>query len=144
MSTPGIELDDAELVGTTANARFLLVRPRVIAVVPVPGCVDVAETARASIELQMAYWQSRGEAGGSVIFMDAIVEQDKGARAAYVDLPDPRWFTGFGLVGGTRFGRAVASVFLGLRKPPVPTRFFATSPDAVAWVERRNELHRVQ
>ncbi|MEN0062324.1 MAG: hypothetical protein AAGA48_09235 [Myxococcota bacterium] len=141
MSVPDLELEGAELLGTTANARFLLIQPRVIAVLPVEGCVDIEETARASIELQQAHWERMGHPGGSVIYMDAIVEQDKGARRAYVELPDPRWFTGFGLIGGTRFGRAVASVFLGLRKPKVPTRFFATASEAVAWVSQRNEPH---
>jgi hypothetical protein len=66
--------------------------------------------------------------------MDRVVEQDGGARAVYRDEPDPAFQACFALVGKTAFGRAVASIFIGINPPRVPTRLFATLEEALAWV----------
>ena len=47
----------------------------------------------------------------------------------------PMFQTGFALVGKTMFGRAVASVFMGLHPPRVPTRMFGTFEEALAWIK---------
>ncbi len=65
--------------------------------------------------------------------MDRVVQQDAGARTVYRDAPDPDFQRCFALIGGTIFGRAVASVFIGLHPPRVPTRLFATQEEGLAW-----------
>jgi hypothetical protein len=119
--------------GQTANADFYQIDASVLGVVPFEGCTDDEDTAKASIETQQAYLRSKGQKAGSIIFMDGIVQQTTGARAAYRDLPDPKYMVCFALVGGTMFGRAVGSVFLGLSKPRVPTQMFANLEQALAW-----------
>ena len=47
--------------------------------------------------------------------------------------PDPAFQTCFALVGGTVFGRAVGSFFIGIHPPRVPTRLFATIEEAHRW-----------
>ena len=42
--------------------------------------------------------------------------------------------TGFALIGGTVFGRAVASVFPGLSRPSAPTKMFGDLERALAWL----------
>ncbi|MEI6666643.1 MAG: hypothetical protein WCP29_00700 [Acidobacteriota bacterium] len=117
----------------TANAAFYEIDERTLGVVPVEGCTDDEDTAKASVDTQKAYLQSKGRKAGSVVFMDGIAQQTSGARAAYRNLPDPSCQVCFALVGGTVFGRAVGSVFLGLSKPRVPTQMFATLEQALAW-----------
>ena len=119
--------------GETVNASFYEIEPHVLAVVPVDGCTDDEESARASIETQLAYLRSKGRRAGIIVFMDPIAEQTAAARAVYKDEPDPVYQACFALVGGTFFGRAVGSVFLGLSKPRVPTSMFATFDEAMAW-----------
>lgn len=123
--------------GATANAEFYEIEPDILAVVPVEGCVDNAETARASVQTQLAHLRARGQRAGVVVFMDRILDQDAAARAVYRDLPDPAFQTCFALVGGTAFGRAVASIFIGLSPPKVPTRLFATLEEGKSWIRSR-------
>lgn len=120
--------------GATDNAEFFEIEPGILAVVPHAGSVDNAITATQSIELQHAYWQERGRRGGSVVFMDRIRDSQVGARQVYGQLPDPKLITGFALVGGTIFGRAVASVFLGLSRPSAPTKMFGEVARAMNWL----------
>jgi hypothetical protein len=120
-------------IGKTANADFYEIEPGILAVVPFEGCTDDAKTAAASVKLQLDYLRPKNTRAGIVIFMDSIAQQTSGARSVYREQPDPMLQVCFALVGGTLFGRAVGSVFLGLSKPVVPTQMFATQDQAIAW-----------
>ncbi|AKF05750.1 hypothetical protein [Sandaracinus amylolyticus] len=126
------------LLGSTSNAHFYEIEPRVIAIVPHERSIDDERTARESVELQHAHWRARGARGGAIVFMDRLVDQRPGARKVYTSVPDPALITCFALVGGTVFGRAAASVFLGLTRPSAPTRVFATYESALEWVRSVN------
>jgi len=122
-----------QLFGETANAKFYEIEPHVLAVVPTEGSTDDEATARASVTTQLEYLRTNGRAAGIIIFMDPIAEQTAGARNVYKDEPDLAFQKCFALVGGTFFGRAVGSIFLGLSKPRVPTLMFATYDEALKW-----------
>lgn len=119
---------------TTSNADFYEIEPHVLAIVPFDGTTDDARTAQESVAVQLAYLRPRGARAGIVIFMDRVAQQDGAARAVYREQPDPAFQACFALVGGTAFGRAVASIFIGLNPPRVPTRLFDTIEEALAWV----------
>ncbi|HSM72887.1 MAG TPA: hypothetical protein VK851_15215 [Anaerolineales bacterium] len=119
--------------GQTSNAEFYEISPGFLAVVPFNECTDDETTAKASVQTQLNYLRSKNHKAAVVIFMDNIVQQTAGARAVYRDMPDPMYQACFALVGGTVFGRAVGSVFLGLSKPRVPTQMFGTLEQALAW-----------
>ena len=53
--------------------------------------------------------------------------------------PDPVYQACFALVGGTMFGRAVGSFFIGIHPPRVPTRMFAEVEGALAWARKSVE-----
>jgi len=125
-------------LGTSDNAEFYLVEPQILAVVPNENSVDDETTARQSVEFQHEYWRGRNERGGSVIFMDRVRDSRAGARRIYGTLPDPALITGFALVGGTVFGRAVASVFIGLSRPSAPTKMVGDFASGVAWLRSLN------
>lgn len=123
--------------GSTMNADFYEVEPRLIAVVPRDGCLDDEASARASVSTQLAYLRERAVCAGVLVFMDGVAAQSAAARAVYRDAPDPAFQACFALVGGTVFGRAVASLFVGLAPPRVPTRFFANTEEAIAWARTK-------
>jgi len=125
--------------GATANADFYEVEQHILAVVPQEGCTDNAETASASVQMQLDFLRTRGRRAGIVVFMDPVLDQDAAARNVYRDMPDPAFQTCFALVGGTPFGRAVGSIFLGLNPPKVPTRLFSTFEEAVAWISTQTQ-----
>jgi hypothetical protein len=120
---------------TTSNADFYEIEPHVLAVVPFDGTTDNATTAAESVAAQLQYLQPRGQRAGVIVMMDRLARQDGDARAVYHDQPNPAFQVCFALVGSTPFGRAVASIFIGLNPPRVPTRFFATMEEALAWVK---------
>ena len=132
-----IPLDAWTKIGSSTNADFYEIEPHILAVVPFDGCLDNAETARESVRIQVEHLRTRGRRAGIVVFMDRVVEQDSGARTVYRDAPDPAFQLCFALVGGTPFGRAVGSIFIGLIPPKVPTRMFGTYDEAVAWIRTR-------
>ena len=126
-------------IGRSTNADFFEIEPGVLAVVPFQGTSDTADTASESIQIQMTHLRASGRRAGTVVFMDTVVAQNAGAREVYRNEPDPTFQTGFALVGSTMLGRAVASVFMGLHPPRVPTRMFATFEDALAWIRNTVE-----
>ena len=120
-------------IGRSDNADFYEVEEGLLAVVPFEGTTDDAKTARQSVQIQHDYLRAHGRRAGVVVFMDRVVEQDASARAVYRDAPDRAFITCYALVGGTAFGRAVGSIFIGISRPKVPTRLFATLDEARAW-----------
>lgn len=125
-------------LGDSDNAEFFLAEDGVIAVVPHDGCTDDEATATQSVEFQHSYWRGEGRSGGALIFLDPIRDSQPGARGVYATLPDPSLIRGFALVGGSIFGRAIGSVFLGLSRPSAPTKMFGDKERGLAWLRERN------
>jgi hypothetical protein len=121
-------------IGKSDNADFYEIEEGLLAIVPFEGSSDDAKTAQQSVQIQNDYLKSRGQRAGVVVFMDPLVEQHASARIVYRDMPDPAFIVGYALVGGTAFGRAIGSIFLGLSPPKVPTKLFGTLDDAVGWI----------
>ncbi len=132
------DLGQWRLVGSNESARYFLAENGVIVVIPHQDCVDTEHTARAAIALQMAHWQSVGRPGASIVMMDPIQHQEAGARRVYQREIAAESYTCIALVTDSIFGRAVASIFLGLASPPVPTKMFADLDTALTWVRQIN------
>jgi hypothetical protein len=130
---PTIETAKWKSIGRSSNADFFEVEERVLAVVPFDRCDDNEETARESIRVQLDYLRPLARRAGVIVFMDQILTQSAAAREVYRVAPDPAFQACFALVGGTTFGRAVASFFIGIHPPRVPTRMFATTEEALRW-----------
>jgi hypothetical protein len=123
-------------IGRSSNADFYEIDARVLAVVPFDRCTDDEGTASESVRIQLEHLRARGRRAGVVVFMDRVLTQNAAARQVYRDNPDPSHQACFALVGGTMFGRAVASFFIGLHPPRVPTRLFASAEQAIDWARR--------
>lgn len=136
MSITDIDPQWLEL-GRTDNASFYAAHEGVIVVVPDCDCVDDEDTARQSIRFQRDFWRAQDSPGVAVVLMDRIANQTKGARRVYQDRGGMERIAGFALVSSSAFGRAVASVFMGLTRPPVPTRMFSDLPAALTWARAR-------
>jgi hypothetical protein len=120
-------------IGKSSNADFYEVEPQVLAVVPFDGCSDDETTARESVEMQLDHLRKHKRRAGILVFMDRVMTQTAGARNVYREAPDLAFQACFALVGGTVFGRAVGSIFIGLHPPRVPTRLCADIESALAW-----------
>lgn len=125
-------------LGRTTNATFYLADPHIMVVAPDDGCTDDETTARQSVGMQHQHWKALGSTGAVIVLMDRVAHQTKDARRVYQTEVDPEIITGFGLVSSSVFGRAVASVFMGLARLAVPTRMFASLPLALQWARAHN------
>jgi hypothetical protein len=130
---PAIERAGWVKIGQSTNADFFAVEDHVLAVVPFDRCDDNEQTARESIRIQLEYLRERKRRAGVIVFMDRVLTQSAAAREVYRVEPDPAFQACFALVGGTTFGRAVGSFFIGIHPPRVPTRMFKTTEEALAW-----------
>lgn len=122
-------------IGESSNADFYEVAPHLLVVAPHDGSMDTAASARESVKVQLDHLRARDRRAGVIVLVDAVAEQDSGAREVYRNEPDPSRQVCFALVGGTVFGRAVASIFMSLSPPKCPTKAFATFEEARAWIE---------
>jgi hypothetical protein len=120
-------------IGQSANADFFEVEARVLAVVPFDQCEDTAQTARESVRIQLDHLRAQRKRAGVLVFMDRLISQNAAAREVYRVAPDPRFQACFALIGGTMFGRAVGSFFIGIHPPQVPTRLFHDVAPGLAW-----------
>jgi len=127
------------VLGRTDNATFYVADPRIIVVAPDEGCTDDEPTARQSIAIQTTHWQAQGIRGATIVLMDCVVHQSKDARRVYQTEVNATRFTVCGLVSSSVFGRAVASVFLGLSRPSIPTRMFGSIAQALQWARAQHE-----
>jgi hypothetical protein len=123
-------------IGRSSNADFFEVEPNLLAVVPFDGCDDTELTARESVRIQLEHLRTKRQRAGGLVFMDRVANQNTAARGVYRDAPDPAFQVCFALIGGTVFGRAVGSIFIGLHPPRVPTKLFASEEEATAWARR--------
>lgn len=123
------------VLGRTNNAVMHLARPRVLVVVPDEGCTDDELTARQSVTFQHDHWRAQGTRGMSVVLMDRVTHQTKEARRVYQSEMDGTLIAGVALVSSSTFGRAIASVFMGLSRPAVPLRMFGSLAQALAWAQ---------
>jgi hypothetical protein len=120
-------------IGQSPNAEFFEIEPRVLAVLPHEGGIDDENSARTSIRIQQDYIREHGQPAAVVVFTDAVAEQTSGARSVYRALPEKSTHACFALVSASTFGRAVASIFIGISRPSVPTRLFGTLDEALVW-----------
>ena len=126
-------------IGKSDNADFYEVEEGLLAIVPFEGSSDDGKTAQQSVQIQHDYLKPRGRRAGVLVFMDPLVEQHATARTVYRDAPDPEFIVCYALVGGTAFGRAIGSIFLGLSPPRVPTKLFGSLNDALTWARGQHK-----
>lgn len=133
------------LVTTVEHAKIYEIAPAVLVVAPHEGTHDTASTARECLGAQAKFFRDLGRRGATIVLMDAIEDQTAEARSVYQKEADAGAIGAFALVGGTTFGRAVGSVYLGLIKPSVPTKLFGSFEQALEWVTQRvGDSHRIE
>ncbi|MEO0604503.1 MAG: hypothetical protein AAF211_23920 [Myxococcota bacterium] len=131
------EVQGLTQIGQTSNTAYYWLENRVLVAMPCVGSFDTGPTARENVAFQVETFRDRGEPGVVLVFFDRMTSQDVEARRVYGTEIDPAWLAGSALVGGTFLGRAMASFFMGLSRPKVPTRMFGTTEDALRWARQR-------
>ncbi|UJR81647.1 hypothetical protein [Sandaracinus amylolyticus] len=123
--------------GESRNTAYYRLDDDVLVAIPHEGSQDDGATARDNVARQREIFRATGKRGAIVIFFDRMTSQNKDARAVYQSMDDVLTCTA--LVGGTMLTRAMASFFLGLSRPSVPIKLFATFDAALAWCRQTNQ-----
>jgi hypothetical protein len=122
-------------VGKTAATDFAIADPDILIGTPKPGTVDNPETAKANVEFEANYARELGKRICVVILVDNLLSQDAETRRIYTEGLGGDILYGVALVTGNALGRAIASFFMGLSKPKVPTKIFDSVESAIAWAQ---------
>jgi hypothetical protein len=121
-----------------SNADFYEIDSTALAVVPHPSSSDTEKSARESINFQREHWKRLGHKGACVVFLDAVLSQDREARAVYAKESGSTMNTCYVLIVDSFFGHAIAAVFTGLSRPPIPTQVFRNLEEARPWIDQMN------
>jgi hypothetical protein len=133
------EIEDLPRVGGTGAGAYYEVAPDVILAQPREDYVQNEDGARASLLELHRIARERGRKIVSVVLLDRVRGQDAGARRIWKEELDVSLVAGLALVGSSLIGRAIASFFIGLARPTVPTVMVASLDEAVAWATDRLE-----
>ena len=68
--------------------------------------------------------------------LDIPIEIDGDARAYYSSDEAARQTCGVALIVGSAVSRVIGNFFIGLNKPPYPTRLFTDEAEAIAWLQK--------
>jgi len=137
MSAALPDIEGLPRVGGTAAGGYYEVAPDVLLAYPHDGYIQTEEGARASMLEMYRIARERGRRVVTVVLVDRVKNQDSAARRVWKDEVDTNILCGLALVSSSMLGRAIASFFIGLTKPRVPTRMMATYPEALDWAEQR-------
>lgn len=127
--------DKWTFVCQTLNCDMYRLRDDLIAMIPFPDVRETEETALANLQAQADFWQERGHGGGAIIFMDPILEQDAGARAAYAKNAGKVGTQCFALIGESYFAMVSASLYTGISRPNAAIEVFRNLEEALPWID---------
>jgi len=137
MSAPVTDIEGLPRVGGTAAGGYYEIAPDVLVAYPREGYVQTEEGARASMHEMYRISRERGRRVVTVVLVDRVTNQDSAARRVWKDEIDTNILCGLALVSSSMLGRAIASFFIGLTRPRVPTVMVGTLAEAVEWAEAR-------
>ena len=112
------------------------IAPGVVAGLPDEGVVETPELSRLVYEGYQRCAEEAGHPIAIVVLVDRLGSQTPEVREYWQEVMRPDVLGCCALVSSSFFARAISSFFIGLRKPRVPTRSFATLDQAVAWAKR--------
>ena len=130
-----LDVSGLERVGGTSAGSYYLIASDVLLAWPNEGYVQTVDGARDSLQEQYRIAEERGRRHVVIVAVDRVQAQGAGSRRVWSREADPEIMCGLVLVGKTALTRAIASFFLGLTKPRVPTIMVSTIEEALSWAE---------
>jgi hypothetical protein len=143
MTPPPTVPEQWKPLGRTFNTHYFLLADDVLIVLPDKGLKDDGASARVNLDYQTAYARLVGRRCCVIVVIDSLTSQDSEARRIYAAGMQPSLFYAVALIVSSPLARAIGSFFLGLTRPPVPTRLFETVEDAAAWVVTQRPAPKV-
>ena len=143
MTPPPKVPEQWKALGRTFNTYYFLLSDDILIVYPDKGLRDDGNSARVNMDYQTAYARLLGRRCAVIVVIDSLTSQDSEARRIYAAGMNPALFYAVALIVSNPLARAIGSFFLGLTRPPVPTKLFETVEDAAAWVVTQRPAPKV-
>jgi hypothetical protein len=144
MTPPPKVPEQWKALGRTFNAHYFLLSDDILIVLPDKGLKDDGHSARINMDYQIAYARLLGRRCSVVVVIDSLTSQDSEARRIYAAGMQPSLFYAVALIVTNPLARAIGSFFLGLTKPPVPTKLFETVDAAATWAALQRPAAQVR
>lgn len=126
-----------EVAETLPHGSLYWLEPGIVAAVPDDGVAESVELSQQVYDGYARCAEAYGRPVAIVVFVDRLSDQSAEVREFWSNVMHRDVLCVVALVCKSFFARAVAGVFMGIRKPVVPTRMFARVEQAVAWCQRR-------
>jgi hypothetical protein len=133
----GIDTSAWSHVGGTAAGGYFLVARDVLVAVPMLGYMQTEADARRSLEEFHRIAARTGRPQAIIVLVDRVTSQDASSRRVWASEAGNGLRVSLALVCTSALSRAIGSFFIGLNRPPVPTKMFKTFAEALRWSEDR-------
>ena len=133
----GIDTTSWEVAVDLPHGMLYWIEPGVVAAIPDDGVVETPDLSQKVYDGYTQCAQEYGSPIGIVVFVDHLGDQTPEVREFWAKVMQPDVLCAVALVCSSFFARAVGSFFMGIRRPIVPTRMFATLEQGLAWARKR-------
>jgi hypothetical protein len=96
-----------------------------------------AEQTLADAEEEIQRLVATGRRYRIIIDLTRIRSMNRESRAVYGGRRGAQAYSAIAILASSQLGRAIGNFFLGLNKPPVPTRLFSSLGEARAWLQQQ-------
>lgn len=133
----GIDTSGWEQAVDLPHGALFWLEAGIVAAIPDDGVVETPDLSQLVYDGYAKCAKEYERPIGIVVFVDHLGDQTPEVREFWAKVMQPDVLCAVALVCSSFFARAVASLFMGIRRPTVPTRMFATQEKAVAWARER-------
>lgn len=141
LDLPGIDTKGWVFVGSSGAGGYYAVAPDVLVAVPPLGFIQTEASARKSLDTFNAIAEKTGRRLGVIVLVDRVTSQDAASRRVWSEPTDKTLRCALALVCASALSRAIGSFFIGLNRPPSPTKMLATYEEALQWTQKMVEEH---
>jgi hypothetical protein len=93
------------------------------------------QTKADAMETLAANWEiSEGRSHPALVDLRGVKSVDREARHYYAQMSTRERVTAVAAIVGSPLSRVIGQFFIGLNRPPVPTRVFTSEKEAIAWL----------
>jgi hypothetical protein len=126
LDLPGIDTSGWTWAGSSdpSVGAYYWVAPDVLVAVPAAGAIQTEATARRSLEEFNQLAESTARRLALIVLVDRVTSQDSASRRVWSREQRRPTRCALALVCASPLARAIGSFFIGLNRPPTPTRMF--------------------
>ncbi len=132
-----IDTSGWEIAVNLPHGKLFWIQPGIVAAIPDDGVVETPALSQLVYDGYTQCAQEFERPVAIVVFVDRLSDQTSEVREFWAKVMGRDVLCSAALVCKSFFARAVGSFFMGIKKPVVPTRMFATLDQAITWSKKR-------